>query len=299
MLGLLELRRLIRRLRPDIVHAHSSKAGILARAAAALCRVRVVVFTAHGWAFKAEPGLKSRLYLLADRVVRRVTTEVICVSETERREGLAARTCVEDRTVVIRNGVEPESFPVRVHAAVERPRLVSLGRFKAPKDFGTLLEALAQLRDVPFEAVLVGDGPQRRALERAAQELGLSDVVEFAGERDDVPSLLAGADCFVLSSTSEGMPISVLEAMAAGLPVVASDVGGVHELVREGETGFLVPAQDAAALARAIRPVLADHHERARLGANGRSDVEATFTVARVRRQHADLYHRLLSVTTS
>jgi len=297
VLGLLELRRLIRGLRPDIVHAHSSKAGVLARAAAALCRIPVILFTAHGWAFKAEPGPKSRLYLLADRLVRGATTEVICVSETERREGLAARTCLPDRTVVIRNGVEPDRFPVRVHAAVERPRLVSLGRFKAPKDFGTLLEALAQLRDVPFVAVLVGDGPEREALEAAAQRLGLGDVVEFAGERDDVPSLLAAADCFVLSSTSEGMPISVLEAMAAGLPVVASDVGGVHELVREGETGFLVPEREATALARAIRPLLGDHGERARLGANGRTDVEATFTVSRVRREHVELYRRLLGVS--
>jgi glycosyltransferase involved in cell wall biosynthesis len=295
-LGLVELVRLIRRVRPDIVHAHSSKTGVLARFAAALCRVPAIMFTAHGWAFKAEPGVKSRAYLLADRLAARLTSRVICVSETERREGLAAGTCVEARTVVIRNGVDASLFPVRQHADVARPRIVSLGRLKAPKDFPTLLAALALLRDVPFEVVIVGDGPERGRLEGEAHRLGLSGVVTFAGERHDVPAFLGEADCFVLSSTSEGMPLSILEAMAAGLPVVASDVGGVSELVAEGTTGSLVPPSDPEALATALRPLLTDAGLRAQLGTNARAEIESNFDVSRVRREHMTLYRRLLGV---
>jgi glycosyltransferase involved in cell wall biosynthesis len=294
VLGLLELIRLIRRLRPDIVHAHSSKAGVLARVAAALCRVRAVVFTAHGWAFKAESGLKSRVYLKADRAVARVTSTIVCVSETERREGLAARTCDERRTVVIRNGVDTALFAPRVHRETSRPRIVSVGRLKAPKDFPTLLEALALLENLRFEAIIAGVGPERSALEAAIGRLGLIGAVDLVGERDDIPELLAEADCFVLSSTSEGLPISVLEAMAAGVPVVASDVGGVHELVTDGSTGYLVPPRDPAALAQALRQVLGSVDLRARLGKKGREEVEQRFTVSRVRREHLKLYRDAL-----
>jgi glycosyltransferase involved in cell wall biosynthesis len=297
-LGLVELIRLTRRVRPDIVHAHSSKAGVLGRLAAALCRVPAVVFTAHGWAFKAETGFRSRLYLYADRLTARVTSRVICVSETERREGLAAGTCDARRTIVIRNGVDSEAFAVRSHARTARPRIVSVGRLKAPKDLATLLRALALIREDPFEAVIAGDGPERAMLEALIKDLGLRDAVELVGELDDIPSLLAESDCFVLSSTSEGMPISILEAMAAGLPVVASDVGGVHELVTEGKTGYLVPPGDATALGAALQQVLRDPDLRAELGARARSTVESEFTVSRVQREHATLYQELAAGST-
>jgi glycosyltransferase involved in cell wall biosynthesis len=295
VLGLIELIRVIRRVRPDIVHTHSSKAGVLGRMAAAFCRVPAILFTAHGWAFKAETGFRSRLYLQADRLTSRVTDTVICVSETERREGLAARTCRPDRTIVIRNGVDTSLFTVRTHAAVAWPRIMSVGRLKAPKDFGTLLRALALIEEVPFSATLLGDGPDRPMLEAQLHELGLDDRVDLAGERDDVPALLAESDCFVLSSTSEGLPISVLEAMASGLPVVATDVGGVHELVEAGATGYLVPPRDPAALAEALRSLLTDVELRRRLGARARATVEERFDVARVRREHASLYRRLVA----
>jgi glycosyltransferase involved in cell wall biosynthesis len=296
LLGFLELVRLMRRERPDIVHAHSSKAGVLARLAAALSRVPVILFTAHGWAFKAEEGLRSRLYLYADRVVARLTTTVVCVSETERREGLAAGTCLRDSTVVIRNGVDTGLFAARTHAPVDRPLLVSVGRLKEPKDFRTLLRAFALLRDVPFDAKIVGDGPDRAVLESEIDRLGLRGRVELTGDRDDVPAILAAADCFVLASNSEGLPLSILEAMAAGLPVVASAVGGVHELVTDNVTGFLASQGEPEALAAPLARLLRDPELRARLGAAARTDVGARFSVARVQDEHLALYRRMLAI---
>lgn len=291
LLGLVELFRLCRQVRPDIVHANSSKAGVLGRVAALLARVPIRIFTVHGWAFAAHKGLAGRLYLWADRMMRPLTSLAICVSENERAIGLSARTCSAQRTAVVYNAVETTPAARRQETSV--PRVVSVGRFKYPKDFGTLIEAFAKL-DSPFVAQLVGDGPDRAELEAATRRHDLSGRVEFLGEREDVPALLAAADVFVLSSRSEGLPVSVLEAMSAQLPVVASAVGGVPELVVEGETGLLVPPGEAEALAAALSSLLADGKLRRRLGEAGRRRVEEQFDLERFRRAHLELYSREL-----
>jgi glycosyltransferase involved in cell wall biosynthesis len=287
--ALVELTRLLRRERPDILHASSSKAGILGRLAAFAARVPVRVFTAHGWAFAAHTGLASRLYRWADRLVRPLTTVTVCVAEQQRAIGLAAGTCDAEHTVVIPNAVEAATAP-RADANGRRPVVVAVGRLKAPKDFLTLVRALVQLPRGSCEALLVGDGPDRPTLEEEIKALGLSEHVHLAGERHDVPELLAAADVFVLPSRSEGMPVSVLEAMAAGLPVVASRVGGVPELVADERTGILVEPGDADALAAALVRLVGDPGLRRELGGAGRARVEERFDVDAFRRAHVELY---------
>ena len=294
LLGLFELMALMRRVRPDLVHANSSKAGVLGRVAAVLMRVPVRVFTVHGWAFKAYTGLAALLYRWADRAMSPLTSATICVSETERAAGLAARTCRDAGTVVIPNAVDVGATP-RAALEGDPPRIVTVGRLAAPKDALTLVRALAALGPLPFRALLVGDGPDRTAVEAEIRSLGLGDRVEPAGSRADVPALLAGADVFVLSSRSEGAPFSILEAMAAGLPVVATDVGGVRELVADGETGLLVPAEDPARLAEALRSLLADPALRRRLGAAGHARARERFDLRALRDAHLELYARELT----
>jgi glycosyltransferase involved in cell wall biosynthesis len=287
--GFLELTRLLRRERPDIVHANSSKAGVLGRLAAAAAGVPIRIFTVHGWAFAARGGLQSRAYGWADRLVRPLTTVTICVSEHDRVTGLRAHTCSAERTVVIRNAVAPETGP---HARQDRPRplLISVGRLKAPKDFITLVRALALLPAGSCDALIVGDGPDRPELEAELRQLGIEDRVRLAGKRDDVRTLLAEADLFVLSSVSEGLPVSVLEAMAAELPVVASRVGGVPELVVDGENGFLVPPRDPRERAVARKRLVDDRDLRRHLGAVGRVRAETRFNLNGFRRAHLELY---------
>ncbi len=293
--GLLELYRLFRRLRPDVVHLNSSKAGILGRLAARLARVPVCVFTAHGWAFKAGHGRAARAYLWADRLVEPLSSTVVCVSETELRAGLEARTCRAGRSVVIPNAVEPGG-PVERAPAEGRPvEIVSVGRLAEPKDFATLVAAFASLPSGSARLIVLGDGPLRGRLAAQIGQLGLGGSVELAGEVDDVRPRLERADVFALSSRSEGMPLSVLEAMAAGLPVVASDVGGVHEVVADGATGRLVPPGDAAALGAALAGLVADAGERKRLGAAGRERVLERFALPPWRERHLELYRRLLA----
>jgi glycosyltransferase involved in cell wall biosynthesis len=293
--GLVELVRLLRRHRPDILHASSSKAGVLGRLAGFLAGVPIRVFTVHGWAFAAYPGLAGRLYRGADRLVRPLTTVTVCVSERERKLGLAARTCDAERTVVIPNAVGVAAAR-RVQAARrERPLIVAVGRLKAPKDFLTLVRALGRLTPDSFEAVIVGEGPDRVRLEEEIENLGLEGRVRLAGERRDVPELLAETDIFALASSSEGMPVSVLEAMAAGLPVVASRVGGVPEQVVDGETGLLVDPGDPQDLAEALAVLVDDGELRLRLGAAGRARAEKAFDLEPFRRAHLELYSRELA----
>jgi glycosyltransferase involved in cell wall biosynthesis len=293
--GLLELARLLRRERPDILHASSSKAGVLGRLAGFVARVPVRIFTVHGWAFAAHSGFSSRLYRWADRLVKPLTTVTICVSERELEAGLAAGTCVSERTVVIPNAVDVESAPRSSPAERERPLILAVGRLKAPKDFPTLIRALSGLRPDSFEAVIVGEGPDRPRLEEEIEALGLSGRVRLAGERRDVPELLAAADVFVLPSASEGLPVSVLEAMAAGLPVIASRVGGVPEQVSDGETGLLVEPGDPSELTAALDRLIADPSLRRRLGAAGRARAEQAFDLDPFRRAHVELYSRELA----
>ncbi|UGS35002.1 glycosyltransferase family 4 protein [Capillimicrobium parvum] len=295
VLGLFELVALLRRERPAILHANSSKAGILARLAAAITGVPVRVFTVHGWAFKAYAGLPSLLYRWADRLMAPLTTVTICVAEGERRAGLAAGTCRAARTVVIPNAV-PAGAVARAALDGGPPRIVWVGRLADPKDPLTLVRALGRLPPASFAATLVGDGPARPAVEGELRTLPAArDAVELLGDRTDVPELLARSDVFVLASRSEGAPLSVLEAMAAGLPVVASRVGGIPEIVVDGETGLLVEPGDPGRLAAAIEQLLGDPRRRAAMGDAGRRRVLERFDVDAVRRRHLELYAGELS----
>jgi len=294
VLGLLELIRLCRRVRPQILHANSTKAGILGRLAAWLTGVPVRLYSAHGWAFATHLGASARLYRLCERMMCPLTTMTICVSRSELQRGLRARTCMPRRTIVIPNGI-PLDVP-RAHGEVGgKLRIVSVGRMAAPKDFITLVHALSRVGDDVYRAELVGDGPDRGAIEREVQRLGLAAVVSLTGEREDVPGRLAGADVFVLSSRSEAMPMVVLEAMAAGLPIVATAVGGVPELVLDGETGLLVAPDDPEALAVALSRLAEDPSLRRRLGAAARARAEQHHSLDRMHRSYAEVYRSATS----
>jgi glycosyltransferase involved in cell wall biosynthesis len=294
VLAVPELLKVIRRHRPHIVHAHSSKAGIVGRLAAYLARVPVRIFTAHGWGFALYSPPASWLFGTADRLMRAGTSMIVCPAHAVRNAGLRARTCRADRSIVIPNAVDVVTFR-RAHHSPRTPRILTVGRLAFPKTFEVLLRALAILEPGTFRAAVAGDGPQRHQLEGEIAALGLSDAVQLLGTRPDVLDLLADSDIFVLSSRSECLPMSVIEAMASGLPVIASAVGGVPELVERGRTGILVPPDDPASLAGAIARLSGDVGLRRRMGEAGRARAEALFDVDRFRLAHLDMYTRELA----
>lgn len=282
LLGLLELVRLFRRERPDLVHLNSSKVGALGRIAALLAGVPARVFTVHGWSFAPHEGPAEAVCRALELALAPLAW-TICVSARDR----AVAPWLNGRAVVIPNAVDVAGIP-RALLAGSPPTIVTVGRLVLPKDFRTLGEALRSLEPGSFRALVVGEG-------RQAEYVRGIDGVELLGERNDVPDLLAQADLFALSSRSEGMPLSILEAMAAGLPVVATAVGGIPEIVVAGETGLLVPPGDVEALTSALRELLAEPEKRRRLGAAGRRRAQELFDLPRFRQAHIELYERLLA----
>ncbi len=284
--ALLRLYRLMRRGRFDIVHTHTTKAGLLGRIAAAWARVPVIVHTPHGHAFHDYLGARGSAALCAvERVLARRTTRIICLTDAERDDHLRLRIGAPERFTVIHSGVDLDRFRPGQGAGEHARRKLGLApgvpligcvaRLVPVKGVQYLLEAMPAVRAaVPgATAVFVGDGPLRPALEARAAARGLQSGAVFLGLRDDVAELLAAFDVVVLPSLNEGMGRAAVEALAAGRPVVASRISGIQDVVADGETGLLVPPQDPAALAAALIRCLRDPALRARFGQRGPASV--------------------------
>jgi len=262
-----------------------------------------VIFTAHGWAFTEGKGSLARYLLaLAERLAAKVTKKIVCVSEHDKE--LALRFCVapEQKLIVIHNGMEPTLYinadgsKVRFELGLKEDEILitMVARFVPQKDHDTLLRALGFLPESGFKVAFVGGGGREIFFRKKAGELGLRDNVIFLGERRDVPQILAASDIFVLSSNWEGLPRSIIEAMMAGLPVVATKVGGVPELVEDGVTGFLVPPKDPGALTEALQKLIADPELRRRMGEAGREKALQEFTLDRMLRETEKVYREVL-----
>lgn len=277
--ALSEIRGLLKSLRPDLVSAHSSKAGVLGRMAARSLGIPVV-FTAHGWAF--TPGIPYRqaaLYTWIERLAAPLASKVITVSEFDRRLALARGVAPSRKLVTIHNGMPDVGRELWANPSRSPVRFTMVARFEAQKDHTTLLQAFAGLPQEGWSLDLIGDGPLQATAEELAQRLGLANRVRFWGQRMDVGVRLAEAQVALLISNWEGFPRSILEAMRAGLPVIATAVGGVVESVRNGETGFTVSRGDVAGLRQRLAQLLGNAELRAQLGRNARQLYEERFTL--------------------
>jgi glycosyltransferase involved in cell wall biosynthesis len=292
--------RELRRERPAVFHAHlnwpmACKFGLIS---ATLARIPAVVATAQLFVEYQFP-LKALVFVL-QRFISRGVDRYIAVSHH-----VAGRLCQTyglsaPQVCVVHNSVFPAPFnrPVNTElraqlmGTTERPIVLTLARLDRQKGHCYLLEAVARIPEAVF--VLAGEGPERPALEAQARALGLDDRVMFLGFRGDVCDLLASCDLFVLPSLFEGLPLSVLEAMAAGKPVVATSVGGTPEAVLDGETGFLVPPRDPASLVAAIHRLLADACLRRKMGLAGRLRVQRNFSAVQMVARITQTYEKLL-----
>jgi glycosyltransferase involved in cell wall biosynthesis len=289
----IEIRRLVERLEPDVVQLNSSKAALIARIALGRT-ARRVVYTVHGWAFLSRRGISSAFYAATERLASPLADAIVCVSAHDRREAEARGVAHPDRLRVIHNGVASPAVPPRRGSWPERPVLVCTARLAPPKDLLLLVDALAEPGVEAWRLKIIGDGPERVAIEDRRDARGLRDRVELLGERQDVAELLAQADAFVLPTRSEGMPYSILEAMGSGLPVVASRVGGIPEEVVDGVTGFVVPAGDRGALASALRRLHEEPSVSRRMGAAGHQRVRQHFRLETMVDNYDFLFRSLL-----
>ncbi len=293
----------LRRERVDILHTHSSKAGILGRLAAFRAGVPVVIHTVHGWGFHDyQPAPVRALYIGLERRVAPRTDLLIAVSRENVDRGLRNGIGRKAQYRVIRSGIIPEEFsrPHRGRAAVRKalgvplraPLVITVGNFKAqkaPLDF--IRSAAVVARAVPEARFLMaGDGELRPRARQLALELGIGDRVLMPGWRRDIPDLLHAADAFALSSLFEGLPRSVLQAATAGLPVVATAVSGTPEAVRDGVTGYLVPAGKPDTLGLRLIQVLRNPAKARAMGRAGRKLIGKEFDIRTMLKQIEEAY---------
>lgn len=282
----LAMYRMIRASRPHIVHTHMAKAGTAGRLAAFLARVPIVVHTFHGHTFHSYWGpVKSAVFLQIERTLGKMTTCVVAITDAQKADiaeyGVAPLSKI--RTIPLGLEIEPMltaeqrrgQLRAELGIAADVPLIGIVARLVPIKAHEVFLEAAAQVRAaVPTSTFLIiGDGERRAELEALARRLGIADATRFLGFRNDMREVYADLDVVTLCSNNEGSPVALIEALAAARPVVSTRVGGVPNVVHDGQNGLLVPPRDPHAFAEGILTLLRDPRRAAQLGLTGRADV--------------------------
>ena len=308
VVAILKLWRLIRRLRPHIVHTQTSKAGVIGRLAARLAGTPIVIHTAHAFPFHSHlPPAVHWCYVVIERWMARLTDLIIVDTESVRSDGLREHVVnAPAKLVTVPMGLDLQKFspsksgPGNLRAALGvRPLNLVVGtvaRLVPDKGMDCFLEMAARIlavrKDVQF--FIVGDGPIRGTLQQRASDLGIVPHVLFLGHRDDVRDLMEAMDVFVLPTKREGFGVVFAEAMAMGKATVGSLIGPVAEVVENGVTGYLVPPDDAQGFAERVLGLLADEKKRLDFGKAGRRRVEQYFSETRMFDSIEGHYRRLL-----
>ncbi len=303
------IRQLIREFRPDVVHTHSSKAGILGRAAAWGERVPAVVHTVHGLAFHPyERWWKNQLYIRAERWAAKRCHRIICVADAMTEQALQAGIGQPDQYVTILSGMEVEPFlnsglareetRKRLGLRSEEVVVMKVARLFELKGHDDVIEAARLLagNGPPIRFVFVGGGVWQERLEKRVRELGMEDLFLFTGlvPSSEIPSLLGASDLVVHASYREGLARVLPQALIAGKPVVSYDVDGAREVVIENQTGFLIAPQDIAGLARSIDTLARDPALRARLGQKGQAMFTEAFRHEVMTEKIREVYEQIL-----
>jgi len=284
----------------DIVHTHSTEAGIIGRFAAVLADVPNIVHTVHGVPFAEDrSNVLNRFVLACERQAAHYTDQIISNADVIADDYLERDIGQPEQYTTVYSGIDIDTF---AHAKPadnlpgEHPRVVMVGRLADGKGHSVLLDAIELLNGFQGSVCIVGDGPLYGALDDSIENRGLSDQVFLIGFRDDIPSVLAASDVLVLPSFREGTPRVITEAMASKLPVIATDIAGIPEQVKDGENGYLIPTDDSETLANRLERLLADVELRERMGARGLERVER-FSVGTMVEELDQLYRKLLDET--
>lgn len=285
---------------PDIIHCHSSKAGIVGRIAGAIKNVPAV-FTAHGWAFTSGVSTAKRIiYAAIEHIMLGITRKVICVSEFDHQ--LAKRWFLHNysKIVTVHNGIVDKKFiSITVREYSLPLKLVSVARFSHQKNNMELIRAVEQINKLysgSLKLDMVGDGLLLSEAQAYVTSHKLGNDVHFLGSRTDVDDILNQNYIFCLISNYEGLPISIIEAMRAGMPIIASDVGGVNELVQDGVNGFLIPRGNISELVEKLKYII-HHRERIKsMGAASRKIYEEEYTADRMNKKILSVYNEVIAV---
>lgn len=304
-IAFLELYAFILRNKIDIVHTHSSKAGILGRVAAGLAKVKVIVHTVHGWSFNdCQPFYIRRFFIRLERICAKFTDKIIVVSDCDKQRGLKNRIGREDKYEIVFYGINEQDFDLKDDSLkhelgikdneITVTMVSCLKPQKSPVDFVRLAYLVQQkLSNVKF--ILVGDGVLRPKIEGLIDKLNLKKQVILLGWRRDIGRILSITDIFVLTSLWEGFPVSVLEAASAGIPVVATDTGGIKEVIEDGRTGYLVSRRNINAMGARLGFLLRDRDARINMGQMTKARLDGEFKIENMVNKHVQLYADLAS----
>lgn len=289
----------------DILHTHGGIAGLYGRWAAHKCGVPVIVHTLHGIHYLHYRNIILKyLYMLLERFFSKFTDAVIFVSDADRKKAERLELVPISKMVVVKNGIDFSGSKTEVTATkkkedirlgISQPVVGTVARLHRQKGIPYFLKAALKICRVFTEAkiIIVGSGPIQKKLRRMAQNLSLGDSVSFLGEREDGPQLISLFDVFVLPSLWEGLPYVLMEAAALAKPVVVTDIDGVNELVKNMETGILVPPKDPESLARAVIYLLQNKEVASKFGENFRKDIKSRYSLSRMVYETEKLYLRL------
>lgn len=290
-----ELKNTLKEINPDIVTIHSFKAGLIARLACLLLKKKCI-FTAHGWSFIRCAGpLMKFIYILIERSLSLVSFKVITVCNDDKHFALERRIATNQKLAMIYNGtpdIEESLIAKHENAA---PKIIMVARFDWPKDHMILVNALGELRDLPWCLNFVGDGPYIDEIKSKVKESELNDRIKFLGRREDIAELLCQSDIFVLTSHAEGFPISIIEAMRASLPVVATNIGGIAEAVIDGKTGFVVADNNQDELKRKLLTLISNKDIVTSMGALARERYLNFFTCTKMVDETLAIYEETIS----
>jgi glycosyltransferase involved in cell wall biosynthesis len=251
------------------------------------------VFTAHGWSFTTGiPEPNRTIYLWLEKLTASLADKIICVSEYDRQIGLKAGIN-SDKLLTIQNGMKDIAGELKANPAQTVPiKVAMIARFDRQKDQATLIEAF---KDLNAQLVLIGDGSSLDKTKEKVEQLGMSDRVSFLGFRQDIAEILAQVQIYALISNWEGLPCTIIEAMRAGLPVVASDVGGVSEIVLDGQTGYLVPRGDVKTLRQKLSYLINNEQARISMGIMGRQKYESQLTFRHMYEKTLSIYEAAIA----
>ena len=308
LLALFSLYLLLIKERPTIVHTHTSKAGLLGRLAAKLARIPIIIHTPHGHVFFGYFGpFKTKIFIILERLASRITDKIVALTDREKEDNVMFRIAKEDRFAVICSGVKLEKFKelglnekqnFKKELGIPENSLIvgTVGRLVPVKGPEFMIKAAKYIISIYPRTffIFTGDGYPKQDLEKKAFELGLKENIIFLGWRDDAAKIISVYDVFVLPSLNEGMGRVLVEAMAFGKPIVASNIGGIPDLVTHGKNGFLVPPKNPRELAKYIQILLDDEEKRETMGRAGK-EMAMNFSEEIMVKRIIKLYKKLLT----
>jgi glycosyltransferase involved in cell wall biosynthesis len=285
--------KILRKKKPELLSLHASKAGFLGRIAGKICGIPVL-FTAHGWSFSEGVSKKKVwFYILTEKIASYLVKRIVNVCFYDNRLALRYGIAPTYKFTVIYNGMPDIGSGFLAKPEKDPCRIVMTARFAPPKDHRLLLSVLEHLNAIPWHLDLIGTGPREGEIKKIVNALGLRERVTFHGQTHKVTEILSRAQIFVLTTNWEGLPRSIIEALRAGLPIIASNVGGISELVENGKNGYLIPRADGRKLSECLRVLLSDPPKRARMGKESRKKYVHGFTFETMYEKTINVYREL------